>query len=116
MTSESSAGFHQHHHRHHQQQGILFKSGGATSSSSSGSGGCELISMGNYNYRNPGGSLSRNDSPRGGILFSSVGAQNSLDSSLTLVLDSVPGMKHDTGFAVEWSIDEQYKLEEGLAK
>lgn len=57
--------------------------------------------------------LGGNECPSGRILF---GAQNSLDSSLTHVLDSLPGLKHDTGFAVEWSIDEQYKLEEGLAK
>lgn len=70
--------------------------------------------MGNFSYRNAGGSVnfSGNDCPRG-VLFSS---QNSVDSCLTQVLDSVPGLKHDTGFAVEWSIDEQYKLEEGLAK
>ncbi|XP_051121522.1 uncharacterized protein LOC127244952 isoform X2 [Andrographis paniculata] len=37
-------------------------------------------------------------------------------SSSTLLLDSVPGLKHDTGLAVEWSVEEQYKLEEGLAK
>lgn len=33
----------------------------------------------------------------------------------SLLLDSVPGLKHDTGLAVEWSLDEQYRLEEGLA-
>ncbi|KAL8268735.1 hypothetical protein R6Q59_002533 [Mikania micrantha] len=30
--------------------------------------------------------------------------------------DSVLGLKHDTGLAVEWSVDEQRKLEEGLSK
>ncbi|KAI3731712.1 hypothetical protein L1987_62901 [Smallanthus sonchifolius] len=29
---------------------------------------------------------------------------------------SVPGLKHDTGLAVEWSVEEQHKLEEGLSK
>ncbi|KAI3818395.1 hypothetical protein L1987_12201 [Smallanthus sonchifolius] len=29
---------------------------------------------------------------------------------------SVPGLKHDTGLAVEWSVEEQRKLEEGLSK
>ncbi|PIN21522.1 hypothetical protein CDL12_05768 [Handroanthus impetiginosus] len=117
MASESSAGFHHHHHHHHQQQGMLFKSGGAMSSSSSGSGGCEFISMGNY-YRHRGGSvnLSGNDGSGGGMIFSPGSTQNSLDSPSTLLLDSVPGLKHDTGLAVEWSIEEQYKLEEGLAK
>ncbi|GFP93996.1 hypothetical protein PHJA_001544000 [Phtheirospermum japonicum] len=102
MASESSTGFH-----HHQRSGMLFDSGagGAISASSGGSGVYELISMGNY--RNPGG----------GIIFSSGGAQNSLESSTTsFLVDSVPGLKHDTGLAAEWSIDEQFKLEEGLAR
>ncbi|XP_031374358.1 uncharacterized protein LOC116189015 isoform X1 [Punica granatum] len=37
-------------------------------------------------------------------------------SSSGSLLDSEPGLKHDTGLAVEWSITEQYKLEEGLIK
>lgn len=37
-------------------------------------------------------------------------------SSACLLLDSIPGLKHDAGLAVEWSVDEQYKLEEGLVK
>ncbi|KAL8108853.1 hypothetical protein AgCh_025091 [Apium graveolens] len=32
------------------------------------------------------------------------------------VLDIVLGLKHEVGLAVEWSVDEQYRLEEGLAK
>uniref|UniRef100_A0A2P2JS44 Uncharacterized protein MANES_07G075900 n=1 Tax=Rhizophora mucronata TaxID=61149 RepID=A0A2P2JS44_RHIMU len=43
-----------------------------------------------------------------------VQPQNSSASSI--VLDSIPGLKHDTGLAVEWSVDEQLKLEEGLGK
>ncbi|EEF43739.1 uncharacterized protein LOC8275351 [Ricinus communis] len=39
---------------------------------------------------------------------------NSCASSL--LLDSAPGLKHDTGLAVEWSVDEQIILEEGLSK
>ncbi|XP_075484076.1 uncharacterized protein LOC142524158 isoform X1 [Primulina tabacum] len=113
MTSELNAGFHPHYH----QQGAIFKSSGAMSSSSSGSGGCEMLSMGNY-YGNPGGNmnLAVNDGAvEGGMVFSSGGSPNSLSSS-TLLLDSVPGLKHDTGLAVEWGIGEQYKLEEGLQK
>ncbi|KAL3635864.1 hypothetical protein CASFOL_020411 [Castilleja foliolosa] len=100
LASESSTGF--HHHR----RGMLFDSGagGAISTNSGGSGVCELISTGNY--RNPGG-----------ITFSSAGAQNSMESSTTsFLVDSVPGLKHDTGLAAEWSVDEQFKLEEGLAR
>ncbi|KAL8520702.1 hypothetical protein ACS0TY_011304 [Phlomoides rotata] len=102
MASQSTAGF------NNQQQGILFNSAGATTSSS----GSELIPMRTYNYSNGGGSLNLtgNDGPRG-MLFS---PQNSLDSCLTQ--NSGPGLKHDTGFAAEWSTDEQNKLEEGLAK
>lgn len=40
----------------------------------------------------------------------------SVSGSGSLLLDSVPGLKHDTGLAVEWSVDEQYKLEDGLKK
>ncbi|KAE9616448.1 hypothetical protein Lalb_Chr03g0024981 [Lupinus albus] len=36
--------------------------------------------------------------------------------SSSFLLDSVPGLKHDTGLAVEWSVDEQHKLEEGLVQ
>ncbi|KAK4413676.1 hypothetical protein Salat_2780400 [Sesamum alatum] len=115
MASEFNAGFHQQQ----QNQGILYTSGGAMSNSSSGSGGYELVSMGNY-YNSPGGNLnlSPNDGSAGGTqIFSSVAAQNSsLGSSSTLLLDSVPGLKHDTGLAAEWSEEEQYKLEEGLVK
>ncbi|KAK9676514.1 hypothetical protein RND81_11G082300 [Saponaria officinalis] len=38
------------------------------------------------------------------------------NSSSSLLLDSVPGLKHDARLAVEWTDDEQYKLEEGLVK
>ncbi|KAL9148694.1 hypothetical protein ABFS82_12G058700 [Erythranthe guttata] len=113
MAGEFNAGFHQNQNQH-QQQGMLYSGGGGamSNSSSGGSGGYELIPMGNY-YNSPGGNL--ND---GGIqIFSSSAAQsNSMGSPSTLLLDSVPGLKHDTGLAVEWSVEEQFKLEEALAK
>ncbi|KAG8382616.1 hypothetical protein BUALT_Bualt05G0096000 [Buddleja alternifolia] len=101
MAGESSAGF-------HHQRSILLKSSGAMSN---GGGVSELIPMGNY-YSNSAGSvnLSVNERPEGGMIFSSGGAVNSSNSPST-----VPGLKHDTGLAAEWSIEEQYKLEEGLA-
>jgi len=37
-------------------------------------------------------------------------------SSGALLLNSVPGLKHDAELAVEWTEEEQYKLEEGLVK
>ncbi|KAB5537961.1 hypothetical protein DKX38_015494 [Salix brachista] len=63
------------------------------------------------------GLISNNISPAGcgsgGIVQAQAG--NSSASS-SLLLDSVPGLKHDAGLAVEWSVEEQYKLEEGLHK
>ncbi|KAL8534863.1 hypothetical protein ACS0TY_010767 [Phlomoides rotata] len=96
MAGEFNPGFHQQ-----------YKPGGSMSNSSSGSGGYELIPMANY-Y----------NSPRGGSMNLSAAADGGLQifSPSSLLLDSVPGLKHDTGLAVEWSVDEQYKLEEGLAK
>ncbi|EPS57650.1 hypothetical protein M569_17167, partial [Genlisea aurea] len=52
----------------------------------------------------------------GGMIFSPGVSQSSMDSSSSLLYDSVPGLKHDTGLAVEWSTDEQYRLDEGIAK
>ncbi|XVE85613.1 hypothetical protein DITRI_Ditri17bG0104200 [Diplodiscus trichospermus] len=37
-------------------------------------------------------------------------------SGSSLLLDLVAGLKNDTGLAVEWSVDEQYILEDGLEK
>ncbi|KAE8710132.1 inactive leucine-rich repeat receptor-like serine/threonine-protein kinase [Hibiscus syriacus] len=37
-------------------------------------------------------------------------------SGSSFLLDSVAGLKDDTGLAVEWSVDEQYILEDGLEK
>lgn len=118
MAGEFNPGFH-----HHQQQGMLYTSGGGvmSSSSSGGSGGYDLIPMGNY-YNSPGGSLNlcgASDGSAGGLqFFSAAAAQNNSvgPSSSSLLLDSVPGLKHDTGLAVEWSVEEQYRLAEGLAK
>ncbi|CAA2994790.1 Hypothetical predicted protein [Olea europaea subsp. europaea] len=116
MEAEN-AGF---HHQQH-QQGISFKSGTSSGGSSSSGVVSPMISMGNYyNHSGTDSNLSLNDcttGAAGGIIFSSPGAVqagNSFGSSL--LLESVPGLKHDTGLAVEWSVEEQYKLEEGLAK
>ncbi|KAK1438097.1 hypothetical protein QVD17_03900 [Tagetes erecta] len=37
------------------------------------------------------------------------------NSCASSVSDSVPGLKHDAGLAVEWSVEEQLKLEEGIS-
>ncbi|KAL9416841.1 hypothetical protein AB3S75_039931 [Citrus x aurantiifolia] len=40
--------------------------------------------------------------------------QAAADSSSTSLSVSIPGLKHDAGLAVEWTVQEQYKLEQGL--
>lgn len=42
--------------------------------------------------------------------------QAAADSSSTSLSVSIPGLKHDAGLAVEWTVQEQYKLEQGLLK
>ncbi|XP_011624676.1 uncharacterized protein LOC18437674 [Amborella trichopoda] len=39
-----------------------------------------------------------------------------INSSASMSSESSPGLKHDTGLAVEWSIEEQSILEEGLGR
>jgi hypothetical protein len=90
---------------------ISFQTGAMNSTS-------EMIPMGNYfggmNTTGGGGGV--------GMLFSPGNSSNNHHPVLTqplassLLLDSVPGLKHDTGLAVEWSVEEQYILDEGLKK
>lgn len=97
---------------------ISFQSGAINSSS-------EMIPMGNYFSAEPSMSMSMGMGM--GMMFSPNSGQAMLNhnpvisqagnsSGASLLLDSVPGLKHDTGLAVEWSVEEQYKLEEGLVK
>ncbi|KAI3501934.1 hypothetical protein L1887_29962 [Cichorium endivia] len=52
-----------------------------------------------------------------GMLNNSSGYAKVGNSSTSSLSDtSIPGMKHDAGLAVEWSVEEQYKLEEGISK
>lgn len=72
--------------------------------------------MGNYyGLSNSNGSMmfSGNSSI---ISASNSSVSQPSNSSNSLLLDSVPGLKHDTGLAVEWTPEEQYKLEESLIK
>lgn len=113
MAGEFNPGF-------HHQGGALYKSGGggmSNSSSSGGSGGgrYDLIPLPNY-YSSPRGSLNLGAVDGGLHYFSPQNNSAGPSSSSPLLLDSVPGLKHDTGLAVEWSVEEQFKLEEGLAK
>ncbi|GMY17991.1 homeodomain mRNAion factor [Fagus crenata] len=90
---------------------ISFQTGAMNSTS-------EMIPMGNYF----GGMNTTGGGGGGGMLFSPGNSSNNHHPVLTqplassLLLDSVPGLKHDTGLAVEWSVEEQYILDEGLKK
>ena len=86
---------------------ISFQSGAVNSSS-------EMIPMVNYFGVNStaGMMFSGNSS----IVNNNTGISQAASSSGSLLLDSVPGLKHETGFAVEWSVEEQYRLDEGLRK
>lgn len=80
---------------------------------------CEMLPMGNYYGMNSSGAA-----PAGMVFSGSssiisnnpVISQASNSSSGSLLLDSVPGLKHDAGLAVEWSVEEQCKLERGLVE
>ncbi|KAL7001472.1 hypothetical protein U1Q18_002624 [Sarracenia purpurea var. burkii] len=112
MAAESNMGFHEGTlasalSRH----AISFQSGAVSSTS-------EMIPMVNYYGINSTAGLmfSGNSS----IINNNPGitqqTQQTGSSSGSLLLDSVPGLKHETGLAVEWSVEEQYRLEEGLVK
>ncbi|KAJ8574309.1 hypothetical protein K7X08_026114 [Anisodus acutangulus] len=120
MAAESNTGFHHH-------QALSFQSGAIGSSSS------EMMLMGNY-YSSLGMNFNVNNNNGGGggrVLFSgnpsvitnsgrssnnNPGMSQSGSCSSSFLIDSVPGLKHDTGLAVEWTLEEQYKLDEGLIK
>ncbi|KAH9626318.1 hypothetical protein KSS87_012862 [Heliosperma pusillum] len=111
MAAEPNSSFHQEDtlasgfHRHD----ISFQSGAVSSTS-------EMLPMGGYYGMN---------SSSGNLMFCdsssimSSGSPTTIapgNSSGSLLLDSVPGLKHDAGLAVEWTEEEQYKLEDGLVK
>ncbi|KAF1899165.1 hypothetical protein Lal_00019287, partial [Lupinus albus] len=114
MSSESNTGFHCEDidsalNRH----AISFQSGAMTMSNHLS----QMVPMGNYFGLNnissgmiySGNSTMINTNP---VISQPVNPSG----SSSLLLDSVPGLKHDTGLAVEWSVEEQYKLEEGLVQ
>lgn len=74
----------------------------------------EMIPMGNYYGASSTAPIvfSGNSS----IMNSNRGTARAANSSSSPLLDSIPGLNQDTGLAAEWSAEEQYKLEEGLAK
>lgn len=107
MEAESNAGFHcdgtlfSAFNRHT----TSFQSGAINSTS-------EMIPLGNYfGVNNSSGMiLSGTSNP-----ISNPGISQGGSSSGSILLDS-SGLKHDTGLAVEWSPEEQFKLDEGLVK
>lgn len=111
MAAESNTGYHREEtlasalSRH----AISFHSGAINSSS-------EMIPMGNYfGVTNAtGGMLFSGNSNI--INNSNLGTIHSGNSSSSLLLDSVPELNDDTGLAVEWSLEEQHKLEDGLVR
>lgn len=111
MAAESNTSFHQEDslssglHRH----AISFQSGAVNSMS-------EMIPIGNY-YGMNGGSGNLMFCDNSSIIgSSSPSTTQGGNSSGSLLLDSVPGLKHDAGLAVEWTEEEQFKLEEALIK
>ncbi|CAN4090397.1 unnamed protein product [Withania somnifera] len=106
MDAESNRGFH--------QQALSFQSGAIGSSSS------QMMLMSDY-YSHFGLNFDVNNSGVGGGCYNNPSSNcprtNQYGScSGSFLLDTVPGLKHDTGLAVEWTVEELYKLEEGLIK
>lgn len=110
MATGSNTGFYPDDFHTMNRHAISFQSGAVNSSTG------EMIPMGGYfpaGMIPPGNLNTVSCSP--GIIPAGSGNPSSSSSS-TLMFDSAPGLKHDAGFAVEWSAEEQYKLDEGLEK
>ncbi|CAI8605320.1 unnamed protein product [Vicia faba] len=113
MAAESNTGFHYGDMNSTLNwHAISFQSGAVSSLP-------EMVPMGNYfglNNDTSGMMYWGNSSVTNRSLNSSVISQPGSAAGSSVLVDSVPGLKHDAGFAAEWSVDEQYKLEEGLLK
>lgn len=106
MASQSNTSF-----RHEQTFGSAVNQHAISFQSSAMDSTSQMIMMGNFYGTNSSG----------GMMFSGDPIRNpsvtqATNSSGSLLIDSVPGLQHDTGLAVEWSAEEQYRLEEGLVK
>ncbi|KAK9663877.1 hypothetical protein RND81_14G003900 [Saponaria officinalis] len=105
MAAEPNTSFHQEDilssglHRH----AISFQSGAVNSTS-------DMLPIGSYYSMNSTGNLMFCDNS------SIISSGSPTTTAAGNMFDSVPGLKHDAGLAVEWTEDEQYKLEEGLLK
>ncbi|KAJ7954495.1 DUF3755 family protein [Quillaja saponaria] len=110
MAAESNTGF-----RHEDtissalnRHAISFQSGAINSTS-------DIIPMGSYfGVSSTAGMMYSGNSSI--INNNTVISQAGNPCGSSQLLDSVPGLKHDTGLAVEWSVQEQYILDEGLVK
>ncbi|KAK2381470.1 hypothetical protein QL285_069064 [Trifolium repens] len=119
MEAESNRRFHNEDiNSSMSRHAISFQHGGMNSSMSMS----DMVPMGNYfgissssGIMYPGNSSFINSSNHAVSQQGGGGGGGNPSGSSSLLLDSVPGLKHDTGLAVEWSLDEQYRLEEGLA-
>lgn len=111
MATESNTGFHCEEtlgsalNRH----AISFQSGAINSTS-------EMLPWGNFYGMNSGAAAGMMFNGNSNIISSNPVISQAGTSSGALLLDSVPGLKHDVGLAVEWSVDEQHILDEGLVK
>lgn len=116
MAAQSNAGFHNEDiDSVLNRRAISFQPGGGAINRLS-----EMVPMGNY-FGLSSSSEMMIYSGNSSIINSSNPVMGQMSqagnlSSSSLLLDSVPGLKHDTGLAVEWSVDEQYRLEEDLAR
>lgn len=106
MAAESNTGFHTRH-------SISFLSRAMNTTS-------DMIPIGGYFGINTSGAATSGGLLFGGnsgIINSSSGlvqVPGAVTNSCSILVESPPGLKHDTGLAVEWSADEQNKLQEGL--
>ncbi|XWS34315.1 hypothetical protein CRYUN_Cryun21dG0029700 [Craigia yunnanensis] len=107
MTTESKTGFH-----HEDSLGFIMNRHAISFQSAARNSSSEMIPMGVY-FAPPPMILPGNSSI---ITTSPALIQPGNSSGSSLLLDSVAGLTHDTGLAVEWSVDEQYILEDGLEK
>ncbi|KAJ0669249.1 hypothetical protein HanPI659440_Chr17g0698871 [Helianthus annuus] len=91
---------------------ISFQSGGVTSTS-------EMVMMGHY-YPVNSTAAATTTSARflgsSGAVNGSSGFTQSGNSCGSVLGESVSGLKHDAGLSVEWSVEEQHRLQEGLSK